>query len=79
MASWFYLTLWRGNPPEMTEYLEATINTTDANGIKIIQSNSHSAAVTSTDGAIAMITRVGQASVTVEERNEVIWIVGEKH
>lgn len=79
MASWFYLTLWRGSPPEMTDYRDVVIDTGDAQSAEIIQRTAHSGVVSLTDSASAMITETDSFGVEVEQRDEVTFFVGLQH
>lgn len=74
--SWFYLTLWRGTPPEFTDEAEveivtasfpaASVETTSNAETEIKTSNSHEAEIVgSTLAAFDIITTT-----------EVVWIVG---
>lgn len=79
MASWFYLTLWRGNPPEMTESIDVTVNTKDGQSVEVIQTSIHNGTVQTGNKFEVVIRETDQSNSTVEERNEVIWVVGKKH
>jgi len=74
--SWFYLTLWRGTPPEFTTEIDATIGDVDrafANIKTAEAAESHIATAFSGDAAIPQTEAVGVDIITV---TEVIWRVG---
>lgn len=79
MASWFYLTLWHGTPPEMTEHLEATINVRDGHCAEVVQNSKHSESVQNFDKSNTTINETDRSSAVVLERNEVTLVVGKKH
>ena len=80
MASWFYLTLWRGTPPEMTDYSDTTIDTGEEKSIvEITQRDEQAVSVYKKDCTTAGILDTDYATVTVHERDEVIWFVGKEH
>ena len=79
MASWFYLTLWRGNPPEMTDYRDVAIDTGDRHGVTVYQADAQAGSIRMTDRAAAVINENDSFGVEVEQKNEVIWIVGTDH
>lgn len=74
--SWFYLTLWRGTPPEFTTELDAQIGTVESAyaSIKTAEAAESSIATAfSGDAAIPQTEAVGVDVITV---TEVIWRVG---
>ncbi len=77
--SWFFLTLWRGTPPEMTDYLEATVKTGNEFGTRVLQKSAHTATVNTTSRKQAEIQEADHFGVAVNERDEVTWIVGTKN
>lgn len=78
--SWFFLTLWRGTPPEMTDYSDTIIDTGEEKSIvEITQRDKQAVPVYKKDCTTAGIFDTDYATVTVHERDEVIWIVGKEH
>lgn len=73
--SWFYLTLWRGTPPEFTTHIERTID----------ESNSALAYVKTADGMSSKIDTTASLSANIRSREtigtevitttEVVWYV----
>lgn len=55
--SWFYLTLWRGTPPEQTHYADTVVHTEDTVKVMVKQA----------DSAQASIKRSSQEQVKVEQ------------
>lgn len=78
--SWFFLTLWRGTPPEMTDYSDTIIDTGEEKSIvEITQRDEQAVPVYKKDCTTADFCDTDHATVTVYERDEVIWIVGKEH
>ena len=75
--SWFYLTLWRGTPPEFTEYVDAMLDTTDHSeaGIQTVEATEQR--IERTTSAAALIERIIPARADITARTEVVWYVGQ--
>lgn len=76
MASWFYLTLWHGNPPEMTTYLDTAISTGEELEATVIKDSAFAETINSTDRTSVRVADTDELGVEIIERNEVVWIVG---
>ena len=77
MASWFYLTLWRGNPPEMTTYVDTAISTGEELDATVITDSVLAETIESTDRSSVRVAGTDAFGVEIIERNEVVWIVGD--
>lgn len=74
--SWFYLTLWRGTPPEFTEYADAMLDTTGHSNADIKTAEATEQRIERTTSAAALIERIGPACADITARTEVVWYVG---
>ena len=74
--SWFYLTLWRGTPPEFTDDFDATITSADSADAIVHEGDSAGTIVATKDSASAGIVQTDKATVEVLQKLEVVWIVG---
>ena len=74
--SWFYLTLWRGTPPEMTEYVDTTVTEIAATGSVIYETTAEPSTVPLTDQFNTEVMEAVRDAIMVEERTEVTWYVG---
>lgn len=74
--SWFYLTLWRGTPPEFTE--EVAVNMQAASGVPAsIATASWAESQIKTATAVATEIVTGRnAEAEIITRTEVVWLVG---
>ena len=79
MASWFYLTLWRGNPPELTDLTELEIETIERTAAGITTSSKADAAIGAADQHAADVHTTDRAAAGIERKTEVTWNVGKKH
>lgn len=74
--SWFYLTLWRGTPPEFTDELDASIMRTEFMDTVIHGQDAVSANVgTEFVGAVNVVEK-DTADASIIQMLEVIWFVG---
>ena len=74
--AWFYLTLWRGTPPEFTEEVEADIQAvSDAPAVIATASRAESQIETATAATTEIVTG-RNAEVEIITRTEVVWLVG---
>ncbi len=86
MASWFYLTLWRGTPSNATDFSDSEIVLTDQIGgvlmasdsidTCVVQTDMQGIDVEMTDNASTTIVTANSNIVNVQERNEVTIIAG---
>lgn len=76
MSSWFYLTLWRGTPPEFTSSAKVSIETNEHAKALIQKKNESTAQIRTLDGVIAKINESEKAGAEVITKTEVIWLVG---
>lgn len=74
--SWFYLTLWRGTPPEFTQEITADILTTSCALASIISETQRSAQITTSHQKSVAISTDEHATSDITTRTEVVWIVG---
>lgn len=75
--SWFYLTLWRGTPPEFTDDFEATIASADSAEVIVREGDPAEAIVATSDSASVGIVQTDKATVEILQKLEVVWIVGQ--
>ena len=76
MASWFYLTLWRGTPPEFTSEAEVEIHENSYAGAFIARSTETQAEIKTTDSHAVQVVESEQAVCDVITTTEVVWLVG---
>lgn len=74
--SWFYLTLWRGTPPEFTEFVDAMLDTTGHSEADIKTVEATEQRIERTTSAAALIERISPARADITARTEVVWYVG---
>lgn len=74
--SWFYLTLWRGTPPEFTTEIDATIGDVDRAFASIKTAEAAESSIATTYSGNAVIHRADAVGVDVITITEVIWRVG---
>lgn len=76
MASWFYLTLWHGTPPEFTSEAEIEIGVTSNAPARICTSDNTYMGIVTDNDALASIRGETSADTDVITTSEVIWYVG---
>lgn len=74
--SWFYLTLWRGTPPEFTDYATAVLDTEANVGAEIATMNRPERNIERTTSGVALILKTNPARADITARTEVVWNVG---
>lgn len=74
--SWFYLTLWRGTPPEFTTEVNAQIGDIDRAFANIKTAEAAESHIATTDAIEAGIRTGETVGVDVITVTEVIWRVG---
>ena len=74
---WFYLTLWRGTPPDFTEEITAEIQDADAGSAIIYQADSADSYINTMASAFANIECQEAISTHMITSTEVIWYVGQ--
>ena len=74
--SWFYLTLWRGTPPEMTEFVDAELDTAEHPGAEIATEDAAAGNIERTTSGNALIDETSSAQADITTRTEVVWYVG---
>lgn len=74
--SWFYLTLWRGTPPEFTEFVDAMLDTTGHSEADIKTVEATEQRIERTTSAAALIEQTRPAQADIIARTEVVWFVG---
>lgn len=74
--SWFYLTLFRGTPPEMTEAINVQIARHDDASAEIQKLNEASASVETRFDENVSIVKTESADATITKVTEVVWYVG---
>lgn len=77
--SWFYLTLWRGTPPEFTDYATAVLDMEASSGTEISTTNSTARSIERTTSGNALIERNKPARADITARTEVVWYVNRIH
>ena len=74
--SWFYLTLWRGTPPEFTTELAAQIQDIDRAFANIKSAEATESHIGTASSGYAAIPRTETAGVELIIATGVIWHVG---
>lgn len=74
--SWFYLTLWRGTPPEFTDFVDVALDTADGCGADITTAETAAQSIERMISANALIERIIPARADIIARTEVVWYVG---
>lgn len=74
--SWFYLTLWRGTPPEFTDYATAALDTEANVGAEIATIDRQAGNIERTTSSAALILKTNTARADITARTEVVWNVG---
>ena len=74
--SWFYLTLWHGTPEEMTEFVNAELDTADRHGVEIVTADRAAGNIERTASSNALIDKTSSARAEITSRTEVVWYVG---
>ena len=76
MRSWFYLTLWRGSPPEFTSEADVLIETVEDAAAGIQHETNCNASVIRKDSGRALIEKTTNIDIDVITKTEVVWLVG---
>jgi hypothetical protein len=76
MASWFYLTLWRGSPPEFTSDADVLIETMEDAAAGIQLESNCNVSVSLMDSCAALIEKTTNIDIDVITKTEVVWLVG---
>ena len=74
--SWFYLTLWRGTPPEFTSKAETAIDTGTRAAAAVQAADASQVRITTRQGAAAAVRTAEHAARDIITTTEVIWRVG---
>lgn len=74
--SWFYLTLWHGTPPEMTEFVNAELDTAEHPGVEIATEDAAAGNIERAASSNALIDETSSAQADITTRTEVVWYVG---
>ena len=69
--SWFYLTLWRGTPPEFTEYIDREIERVNVLNTFIVDADGVKSNIETTSALYSDITKQGSVNVDIMDRKEV--------
>lgn len=77
--SWFYLTLWRGPPPEFTNTVYSAINTTIVTAGNVPTADTSEVAVETAIRIPARISDADRAASDIITSTEVLWSVGRKN
>lgn len=75
MSSWFFLTLWKGAPPEFCTSFDANVDTREMLGSKVEVSDSTDSMLCVGSHVYAKITEEHNASANVQTRTGVAWHV----
>lgn len=73
--SWFYLTLFNGSPPNVTEYVDVDITEREIVGTEVETTNVLSSDVDLLDAYDSQISRADTFGVDIILTTEVIWRV----
>lgn len=74
--SWFYLTLWHGTPPGMTEFVDAELNAAERPGVEITTADRTERSIERMAFGSALIEKNSSARADITARTEVVWYVG---
>ena len=74
--AWFYLTLWRGTPPEFTEEVTTEIQTATGALASIATETQAETQIKTATQIMAEIVAVENGEAEIVTRTEVIWLVG---
>ena len=74
--SWFYLTLWRGTPPEYTDEANVVISQTASLEADIQESDAVRADIGADLRGDVEIIETDTETISITQTMEVIWIVG---
>lgn len=76
MRSWFYLTLWRGTPPEFTEEISTEINDVDKADSMITKESRVGSFIDTVANYSSKIRSRDTFSTAINTETEIIWYVG---
>lgn len=74
--SWFYLTLWRGTPPEFTDEFDARIDDEDSAISSIETANTLGTVIDTALNALVSIETKEDVNTEIITKMEVVWYVG---
>ena len=74
--SWFYLTLWRGTPPEFTENLTATIQDSESANALIHTLDEVGSKISTVASFSSRILKSEAFTAGITKETEIIWYVG---
>lgn len=74
--SWFYLTLWRGTPPQFTERVNAEIQKSLSMDTSVILNNAIDSKIEKSNSFISKISTGILLDAEITKKIEVIWHVG---
>lgn len=74
--SWFYLTLWRGTPPEFTDNLGADIAEAENVAVGIQRTDNLASEISTALSVISNVISRSDIDTDVTTTTEVIWHVG---
>lgn len=73
--SWFYLTLFNGSPPNVTDYVDVEIAEREEAGTEVITLDAVQNAVDMLDSADSLVSHADAISVDISMITEVVWRV----
>lgn len=73
--SWFYLTLFNGSPPNVTEYVDVDIAERDTVGAEVMKLDAAQNAVDMLDSIDSMVSHADAIGVDIKMLTEVVWRV----
>ena len=76
MRSWFYLTLWRGTPPEFTEEISTEINDVDKVDSMITKESRVGSLIDTVVNYSSKIRSRDTFGTAINTETEIIWYVG---
>lgn len=76
MSSWFYLTLWRGTPPEFTSTADTLIETVEDAYAGIRCETGHDVSIDTISSCGAQVEKETNIGIDVITNTEVVWLVG---
>lgn len=73
--SWFYLTLWRGTPPEFTESVDAKIKKSDSANAFIKTMDTANSEIGKSDPLLSDVSVCLSFDAEIIKRTKVVWHV----
>lgn len=73
--SWFYLTLFNGSPPNVTDYVDVDIAERETVGTEVVTEDAVNSGVDMLDSFDTLVSHADTISVDISMITEVVWRV----